>query len=207
MKKHLHILILLSLLPLFGQGQEVLKPNNLSAEYNPEKRIIHLSWESSQSKVAGYNLFVKQGDEDSFFLWGKASLISGTKYDYEVLSRDGVSLEFKVCGVQNFPKVIRSDYSNAILVDVPSTFLPLVKLNKPVVKKKSAEISWAFNSKASDLDGFIIYLDKTEVKVPKEAHSHVFKELESGNHTVYVVAMTKTNLKSAPSSKKFITIK
>jgi len=207
MKKLLHLLVILILLPLFGQGQEVLKPNSLSADYNPEKRIIHLSWEASQSKVAGYNLFVKQGKGSSFFLWGKASLISGTKYDYEVVSRDGVSVEFKVCGVQNFPKVVRSDYSNTVLVDVPSLFLPMVKLNKPVVKKKFAEISWGFNSKAADLDGFIIYLDKTEVKASKEARSYVFKELESGTHTVYVVAISKSNLKSAPSPKKFITIK
>ena len=188
-------------------AQQVFTPNNLIAVFDDEKRVIHLSWDPSQSKVAGYNLFVNHGNGDSFYLWGKAGLIYETSFDYPVFSKDGATFEFKVCSVQNFPEVIRSDYSNIIRVEIPSSFLPMVKLNKPVVKKKIATISWGFSSKAADLDGFIIYLDKDEIKVPKEVRNYAFNELTSGNHTVFILAISKTGLKGAPSSKKFITIK
>ena len=103
MKKHVPLIVLWTQLALIGYGQEVLTPNTLTAEFNSEKRIISLSWEASSSEVAGYNLFLKQSNSNSFFLWGKAGLISGTNYEFEVISRDGTILKFKVCAVQNFP--------------------------------------------------------------------------------------------------------
>lgn len=207
MKNLLIMIYVLGFLPLNSFSQIVGIPGKLLAEFDKEERDIELSWNPADSTVAGYNLFVKTGSQDEFYLWGKAGLIYQTKYDYKILSQAGAHYEFKVCAVQNFPKVIRSEFSNMVAVDVPSQYLPMVNLNNPRVKKNTATISWIYSNTANDIQGFILYLDEEELKVKKEERNYVVNNLSAGKHIVQIVAYTQSGVRSDMSTKKFILVK
>ena len=207
MKHFLFMIYVFGFLPLNSFSQILGAPGNLLAEIDQEERFIKLSWNPVDSTVAGYNLFVKTGRQDEFYLWAKAGLIYQTRYDYKILSQAGAHYEFKVCAVQNFPKVIRSEFSNVVAVDVPSQYLPMVNLNNPRVKKNTATISWIYNTTANDLEGFILYLDEEELKVKKEERNYVANSLSAGKHIVQIVAYSKSGLRSEMSTKKFILVK
>ena len=188
-------------------GQELGVPGNLKAEINEDGTNIHLVWDKPEGKVAGYNLFVKSGSQEDFLLWGSAGLIFDRKYDFEVMSKYGKFYEFKVCAVQNFPSVIRSELSASIMIEVPSRYLPIVKLNNPTTKRGIVEISWEYETIVSDLQGFILYLDGKEIKVTKAKRKFVFDNLSAGKHNVQLLAYSNSGLKSVMSVKKFIRIK
>ena len=195
------------LLYFSANAQKPGSPANLKAEINEDGGNIHLVWDKPAEKVAGYNLFVKSGDQEDFLLWGKAGLIFNSAYDFSVVSQYGMLYEFKVCAVQNFPDVIRSELSTSVIIEIPSRFLPMVKINNPSVKKGKAVISWEYNLIASDLEGFIMYLDDEELVVGKEKREHVLDNLPKGKHYVQLVAYSNSGLKSKISVKKFIIIK
>ena len=194
-------------LPLTSFSQILNSPTGLVVEFDNEERIVRLTWDYADSTVAGYNLFVKTGSQDKYYLWGKAGLIYQTKYDYKILSQIGQHYEFKVCAVQNFPDVIRSEFSNIVAVDVPSQHLSMVNINNPRVKKNTATISWTYSTTAADFQGFILYLDEEELKVKKEEREYVINDISSGKHIVQIVAYTESGLRSRMSNKKFIQIK
>lgn len=195
------------LLSFSANSQELSAPSKLKAEIDEDGGNIHLIWDKPEEKVAGYNLFVKSGNQEDFLLWGKAGLIFNSSYDFSVMSQYGVFYEFKVCAVQNFPDVIRSELSGSVIIEVPSRFLPMVKINNPSVKKGKAVISWEYTIIASDLQGFILYLDDGEMDLGKEKREHVLDNLSKGKHYVQLIAYSNTGLKSKISVKKFIIIK
>ena len=194
-------------LPLNSFSQILDSPAGFVGEFDNEERVVRLTWDYADSTVAGYNLFVKTGSQDKYYLWGKAGLIYQTKYDYKILSQTGQHYEFKVCAVQNFPEVIRSEFSNTVAVDVPSQHLSMVNINNPRVKKNTATISWTYNTTAADFRGFILYLDEEELKVKKEEREYVINDISSGKHIVQIVAYTESGIRSKMSNKKFIIIK
>ena len=196
-----------SFLSFISKAQLLRSPENLQAEFDNEERIVRLTWVPGDSTVAGYNLFVKTGSQDEYYLWGRAGLIYQPAYDYKVLSHVGERYEFKVSAVQNFPVVIRSEFSNTVTVDVPSQHLTMVNINNPKVKKHTAAISWTYSTTAADFQGFILYLDGGELKVKKEAREYVIDDMASGKHIVQIVAYTTSGIRSKMSSKKFILIK
>ena len=195
------------LLYFSANAQKPSSPANLKAAINEDGGNIHLAWDKPAEKVAGYNLFVKSGNQEDFLLWGKAGLIFKSAYDFSIMSQYGMFYEFKVCAVQNFPDVIRSELSTSVIIEVPSRFLPMVKINNPSVKKGKAVISWEYNIIASDLHGFILYMDDEEMVVGKEKREHVLDNLSKGKHYVQLVAYSNSGLQSKISVKKFIIIK
>jgi hypothetical protein len=199
--------LILVWLPYFAVAQPVGVPTNLRALLNQESNLIHLTWDLPDINVAGYNLFVKTSSQANFYLLGKAGLIFGTAYDYQIVNKTGDFYEFKICAVNNFPEVIRSDFSNTVLVEVPSTYLPMVNIGTPKIKKNIATLSWSYSTPATDFQGFILFLDEEEILIEKESRKYVFDELSSGKHIVQLAAYTTSGLQSNLSNKKFILIK
>ena len=207
MRSLIFMISMFSFLSFISKAQLLRSPENLQAEFDNEERIVRLTWVPGDSTVAGYNLFVKTGSQDEYYFWGRAGLIYEPSYDYKVLIHVGERYEFKVSAVQNFPVVIRSEFSNTVTVDVPSQHLTMVNINNPKVKKHTAAISWTYSTTAADFQGFILYLDGGELKVKKEAREYVIDDMASGKHIVQIVAYTTSGIRSKMSSKKFILIK
>jgi hypothetical protein len=206
--KALTAFILVSLLSSTGSNsQSVLSPRNLTGKFNSIGRVISLEWGVTDSTNAGYNLFVKRGVEEKFLLWGRAGLIGSNNYDFEVISRLGEFYEFKVCAVHNFPEVIRSEYSNTVIVEVSTGFLPMVRINQPITKNKIVEITWEYNVSAVDLMGFILYLDNEEILLPILSRNYIAANLSSGKHFVQISAFTSSGVKSEPTHKKIISVR
>ncbi|MEN8251066.1 MAG: fibronectin type III domain-containing protein [Bacteroidota bacterium] len=207
MMKAIRLIFSLTLAPFIVLAQQIGAPTNLLAELDSTNKVINLSWDASVDKVAGYNLLVKKTDSKHFLLWGKAGLISETNYTFQVTEKMGVTYSFKVCAVQNFPEVIRGEYSNTIIVEVPSSYIPMVKLNDPRVRRNEVEVTWEYDFKVQDLKGFILVIDNKEISLPDSTRRYKLTDLQEGKYVIQIIAYSETGLKSKLSVKKFITIK
>lgn len=206
MKIALRSSVVAFLISSFAFGQQPEVPQHLQATYNDASRTISLSWDAVDS-VAGYNLFVKTYGNEHFMLWGKAGIIYANKYEFDISSDYGQLLEFAVCSIQNFPKVMRSENGNSVSIEVPSLVLPMVKLNDPKFNKKSIMVSWQYDQSIADVRGFVVMINNKPKHFDKSVHEFSLDSLPTGMYSIHVMAQSKNGVLSPPSSRRVVYVK
>lgn len=176
-------------------------PANLSFEFDTLDREIILHWDSLGEKNAGYHLFIKEPDQSKYYLSAKIGPVYRTTYTYKVISSSGGAYSFRVAAFQNFPAVEFGFKSEAITVNVPSAFLPMVSDVTVKVKKEVAQLTWNFDHEIFDLKGFFIRINDSELLVDSTIRNYRFENMKSGVYSATITAVSTTGIRGDSSNK------
>ena len=198
----------------FSIAQDVPIPQGLNANYivTDTANYIFLNWavkESIDEETVGYNVLVNFPPEDKLFVLGEAGLIFKNQYYYEIKTTKAAKYRFAIVGINNFPKIKRSNMSEVVEIVTPSLKLPNVEIQDLKVINEQIILKWNYPYEIPDLVGFRVYANDEllvdEKEIVREDNRLNFAYKEKGNYSFQISAVTITGVQSRLSQK--VTIK
>ena len=183
-------------------------PKNLVGEViNKESGpFIELKWEYPQTdETIGFRIYT-EGPNGGLIYDSSLPKDIKSPFEFEIKKSRGQLYRFAV--LARTPDRKTSLLSNEIEVLGPSKILPSASITQIVSVDGGVEVEWKFSSEVADLLGFRILLDGdvllSENEINQDQRSVLLTEIDSGKHTVSLIAVTVFGLESRPSFPKNI---
>ena len=175
------------------------------------KKYIRLKWDAPIEgyPAGGYQLYVDAFNSGEVARQSSLPPIRSTIYDYEVYNRFGKKYDFAVSAIDE--NGTESQLSKTISVYIPSKSLPTVNIWPIGQEDNVVTLNWKYSEDIDDLAGFRLYqngeLIKTEKDLPAEAREWKSSNLEPGNYTYVIQAVSKFDVESQKSQPRNFIIK